>query len=495
GALTHYDSLVIRWPDGTRESFNNLLVDQKYTLHRGGCTRTSETIWPALKALCDDDSLNLSLDGVADLAWSTGESTDSITIHDPGLYYATYRDDVNCLVRTVPIEVIANPDSVKPVINYEGNTKLCHGDEVILSLPFGDNYAWSSGENTQSIAVHTSGSYFASIQGYCKAQQSDTVTLNFLVPSTPVTVGDTFSLGEQATLTATGDSIVWFSDPNGINSIGTGSTIVLSGLDDDSTVYAQNLDPIPGQDYQFGPVTQKGTPKYNGTFINGGLLFEVIEPILLKELTVFTDSAGARIIEITNGSGFFFDKQVDLLPGTTVVHMDVNLPVGNYTMGTNTDLNTLLFGVSNPYLWRSSDGVTFPYLIDGVVSITNSTYGSQFYYYFYDWKISTSDKYCGSDLAPVTAYLDINLATGNINDEQALRISPNPTSGLTSLVIKSAADVKIEVSSIDGSQVYSKKAYPVNGVTTLDFSSYPSGMYFVRMIQDGKMYTRKVLKL
>lgn len=296
----------------SKESFNNLLVDQTYTLRRGGCARTSDKVWPALKALCGNETLGLALHGVNISSWSTGSTEDSITINKAGLYYATIIDDVNCPIRTEPIEVIIDPDSVKPTITYEGNKLLCNREDAILSLPFGLGYTWSSGETTQTIVATSTGDYYALVEGYCKIQQSDTIHIDFVVPAIPAVVDDTFSLGEQAILTAMGDSIVWYSDPDGTNSIGTGSTIVLDGLTDNDTVYAQNLGSIPGGDFQLGPATQSGNPKYNGTFINGGMEFEVLEPIVLKQFTVFTDSAGARIIEITDGQRFLFDKQVDL---------------------------------------------------------------------------------------------------------------------------------------------------------------------------------------
>ncbi|MGB3078554.1 MAG: FG-GAP-like repeat-containing protein [Saprospiraceae bacterium] len=495
GTLTSYDSLVIKWPDGVRESFNNLLVDQTYTLRRGGCARTSDKVWPALKALCGNETLGLALHGVNISSWSTGSTEDSITINKAGLYYATIIDDVNCPIRTEPIEVIIDPDSVKPTITYEGNKLLCNREDAILSLPFGLGYTWSSGETTQTIVATSTGDYYALVEGYCKIQQSDTIHIDFVVPAIPAVVDDTFSLGEQAILTAMGDSIVWYSDPDGTNSIGTGSTIVLDGLTDNDTVYAQNLGSIPGGDFQLGPATQSGNPKYNGTFINGGMEFEVLEPIVLKQFTVFTDSAGARIIEITDGQGFFFDKQVDLTPGTTVIDLNVDLPPGAYTVSTNTDLNNLVFGANSPYLWRSSQGVSYPYVIDGYVSINNSTFGTEFYYYFYDWKISTSDKYCGSDLAPVTAYLDINLATGNVFDDQAMVITPNPTTGITYVVVKSTSTIDLQVTDLSGKQIYSKKENLGIGETTIDMSAYPAGIYFIRIIQEGKMYSRKIVKL
>jgi hypothetical protein len=81
----------------------------------------------------------------------------------------------------------------------------------------GLSYTWSNGDTTQLIDVDITGDYFALVHGYCKDQYSDTLSLTFLLPDAPETEGDTFLPGEQAFLHATGDSIVWYYDINGVS--------------------------------------------------------------------------------------------------------------------------------------------------------------------------------------------------------------------------------------------------------------------------------------
>src|SRR5687768_12465826 len=211
GQETGYDSLIIRWPDGERQNFNDLGIDESWMLRRDGCFSLSENKWPALEAICGLDSINLSIGTTANFVrWSTGSQFDSITVKDPGLYFVVYLDTNGCLVRTVPVEIIKDPDSIMPFIIYEGNLELCNFEEAVLTLPSAQGYVWSTGETQQSIVVTQSGDYFAQVQGYCLTLISDTISLDFLVPEVPVTQNDTFSTGEPALLFAEGDSIVWY---------------------------------------------------------------------------------------------------------------------------------------------------------------------------------------------------------------------------------------------------------------------------------------------
>ena len=499
GSETSYDSLVIRWPDGVRQAFNSLEVDETTTILRSGCTIIDLEVFPSRAVLCNNDSLVLKIPEASAcfINWSNGSSEDSIVVKEPGLYFAYLKCIDECLVRTVPIEVFGDPDTIQPSISYTENPQRCHGEIAVLALPSGISYLWSTGETTQVIEVDQTGDYYAFVGGYCKAQQSDTVHLDFFTPDLPVTTQDTFLPGESAILTATGDSILWFADPNGESQIGSGNIIQLDDLTDTTTIYAQNFKPIDGQDFQLGPVTQEGINKYNAAFVNGGLLFEVYEPIILHQITVYTDSVGTRIIDINNGTDFFYEYQIDIEAGTTYIDLEIELPVGVYTISTNTDLNNLVFGENNPYLWRSSAGILYPFEIPGVMSITNSTFGSDFYYYFYDWKVSTVDKYCSSDLVPATAVLDLGTATKEFGSgDYPIVLAPNPTNGLTTLTIKTSGGVDILMTSIEGSVMYSQlNIASENGNILLDVSAFPAGMYLVKIVQQGKMYTRKIIRL
>ncbi|HUR31325.1 MAG TPA: FG-GAP-like repeat-containing protein [Saprospiraceae bacterium] len=496
GQNTTYDSLIIRWPDGERESYNNLTVDESWKIERGGCYTKYVKLWDFIDVICGNDSIVLKVDNaVGNVQWSTGSVLDSIVVKNTGLYFATYRDENNCLITTTTLEAIMDPDTIKPVITYDGSTILCNKEIAVLTLPQASGYQWSTGETNRTILATQTGAYFAEVEGFCKSQQSDTIYLNFVVPEPPITESDSFFLGESATLVAHGDSIVWYYDAAGVSVIGTGEELVLNDLTSTVTVYAGNLNSIDGEDYQLGPVQQQGNPKYNAAFVNGGLLFDVYEPIILEKFTLHTDSAGTRIIEITDGAGFLYKQEISLDPGTTVMTLNVELPVGSYTLSTDTDQNNLEFGVNSPYLWRSSVGVLFPFSINNVVSITNSTYGEEFYYYFYDWKISTLDKYCVSDLVSVDAVLKFPVGINDPFLTESLIVFPNPTNGLTTISLKSALPASFEIVDMNGKVLHKGIVDTKENRTNLDLTEFSPGIYMIKMISEGQLMTSKVIKL
>ena len=495
GQETEYDSLIIRWPDGSREYYNELFIDQHWLLQRGDCFNMYQKVWDDLDVICGNDSIVISLDVEAEVLWSTGSNADSIIIKSPGLYFASYKDENDCIVNTVPMEVTNDPDTVKPLITYEGPVQLCNRDVVILSLPNAPGYQWSSGETQQSIEVTASGDYFAAVQGYCLVLQSDTIHLDFMVPVAPVTEPDTFLAGETALLVAQGDSIIWYEDNSGTNVIGTGHELMLSDLTETTIVYAENLSPLEGVEFQLGPAEHAGSSKYNGATINGALLFEVIEPVFLLEFTLFTDFAGTRIIEFYKESDLFYSKEVDLEAGDTTITLDLELPTGTYSVTTNIAKNNEVFGMNNPNLWRTFEEVSYPYEIDGFISITNSSYGSEYFYYFYDWKIRTMDRYCPSDLVPVTAFLDTGVGLDDPLVKNDLKLYPNPADGIIHIQLYDSYPVTIEVISSLGNILLTKKLTAPESLYEMDLSEFPSGIYLIRVVQDGKISTGKMNKL
>jgi hypothetical protein len=279
--------------------------------------------------------------------------------------------------------------------------------------------------------------------------------------------------------------------------IGSGNTLQLDDLTDTTTVYAQNFSGVEGIEFQVGPAVHQGNTKYNGNFVNGGLLFEVYEPIILNQLTLFTDTVGSRMIDIFNEDmTFLYQQEVYLDEIENVVDLNVELPPDQYTMTTNSDFNTQQYGVINPYLWRSSQNIVFPYKYQGVMSINTSTFGSDYFYYFYDWKVSTPDMYCGSDLVPATALLDLEVATLEIDPAFEFVLSPNPTTGACVLTLKADGAFDMELRNAEGLLMMAEKNIGLNtSYHSIDLSAYPTGMYLIRIIQGNKFFTKKIVRL
>ncbi len=91
--------------------------------------------------------------------WSTGATTSSITVADPGIYTVTVKDCEGCEAFDTVEVLTGNPLSV----NIGEDQQICAGQELILTAEVDDNggcstpdevtYLWSNGETTKSITV------------------------------------------------------------------------------------------------------------------------------------------------------------------------------------------------------------------------------------------------------------------------------------------------------------------------------------------------------
>jgi hypothetical protein len=116
-----YDSLVIRWPDKTVEKILGLEIDKYHTLIKGNCASISYQLFDLLEVLCNQDSIILKVDPLYTiLEWSTGETSDSIIVKEPGLYYVSIAPIDECYFTSFPIEVTTDPDTIKPVVDFAG---------------------------------------------------------------------------------------------------------------------------------------------------------------------------------------------------------------------------------------------------------------------------------------------------------------------------------------------------------------------------------------
>lgn len=481
GLATTLDSVVVRWPDGSRENYGPLTVDQHYFITKGNCISRSIAEWDDLYVICGEDSLIFKKpEGVADFTWSTGEKTDSIVIYSPGIYYGTVYEN-GCTQLYNSFEVIKNPDSEKPSILYNGETDLCDAETPVLTLPNGFGFMWNTGETTQFIQPNSSGEYFASITGYCIDLLTDTITLTFHPSDIYATFPDTVTWGQTATLVAHGDSIHWYSDPVSQILLGIGDTLQVPDITQTSTFFARSVVQIDGQSGSVGPAQHQGNTFYNGNTINGGLLFDVYQTLVIDSLTVFTEFPGVRTFEIYDFLGnLVFQTDYDLINGKTVVPFGFTVSSGSYRITTNTDQNISLLGSANPFLYRSNEFVIFPYTYKNAISITSSTFGEDFYYYFYDWKISELPRYCTSDFVGVEAFLDLSSSTAYPESLRDVTVAPNPASEWIQFRGKSISQIEeISIFNSIGQLMYTDRSNQVNGL--INIQNWADGQYFIRV--------------
>jgi hypothetical protein len=77
------------------------------------------------------------------------------------------------------------------------------------------------------------------------------------------------------------------------------------------------------------------------------------------------------------------------------------------------------------------------------------------------------------------------------NEANYLEVSPNPVSDYVSIGTNLSEEVSLEILSVDGAVVYGSK---FTGETNLDLGFLPVGTYIVRIYNEEKMVTNKLIK-
>jgi hypothetical protein len=155
---------------------------------------------------CNGDSVTLDA-GIpgSDYMWSNGETTQTITVTDPGLYEVVVTDQYGC--GGTDDEIVTILQLPNAVIQPTGPIAICDGDTATLTVSntFA-NYEWSpGGASTTSIEVWQSGSYTVTVtdpnNGCVATSDEVVVTVNTTNTPTIVASGATeFCAGQSVSL-------------------------------------------------------------------------------------------------------------------------------------------------------------------------------------------------------------------------------------------------------------------------------------------------------
>lgn len=113
-------------------------------------------------SFCTGGSVELSSSYPSGNTWSTGATTQSITVTNSGTYTVTYTDANGCSSTSAPVTTSSSA-SPKPTISITGMLAFCEGGSVTLTASQSDSYLWSNGATTRSINVTSSGNYSVTV--------------------------------------------------------------------------------------------------------------------------------------------------------------------------------------------------------------------------------------------------------------------------------------------------------------------------------------------
>src|SRR5665213_705174 len=151
------------------------------------------------ESVCNNQSVTLNAGNPGDIyTWSTGATTQTISVNTPGTYYVQVSNN-GCIGNDT---IIIN-QGVEPVVSLGPDSTICSNQSLTLNAQnAGDSYSWSTGATTQTINASTTGTYWVNVSnGSCYG--SDTVNVNVVnIPTQNLGNDTNICSGQSLTLNA-----------------------------------------------------------------------------------------------------------------------------------------------------------------------------------------------------------------------------------------------------------------------------------------------------
>ena len=139
---------------------------------------------------CAGGSVTLTASSAASYLWSTGATTQAITVNAGGSYSVSVTNGSGCSTTSPPtaVTVNANPTAT---ITAGGPTTFCAGGSVTLTASSGASYLWSTGPTTASITLSAAGNYSVTVTNAngCSATSTPTAVTVNANPTATITAG------------------------------------------------------------------------------------------------------------------------------------------------------------------------------------------------------------------------------------------------------------------------------------------------------------------
>lgn len=500
GTASEIDSMIVHWPSGIVQVEYDININTLVQLIEGGCLTDAPIVdIVGSTILCSGESVTLNAPaGYANYEWSNGEITQSIEIMTQGNYQLTVTDDNGCFGFSTSVAVIVDP-IYSPEIIANGDIILCEGESVELSeiaVPNALSYTWSDGTSGPTLTVTESGSYSIVVESQCQTFTSNSIVVEVNdYPNPPISDGVTILTGEQATLISSGNNIAWYDVPTGGSPLFIGDNFLTPSLTATTTYYVEDRTGLIGLNLNVGQEEHSGTLFSQNLGDNSGLLFDVYEEFTLDSITVYTDTEAVRRFIIYDQT-FAEVAGVDVMipVGENTVYVGLDIPIGNdWRLSTDFSTNINNLGTPGPRLQRSDANVNFPYTIQDMVSIKNSAFSDNLYYYFYDWKISTPSHLCASDRTPVEVMVDDDVAIIDLSKSDWIDIFPNPNDGNFSIDLKFEINetVTYKLSNMTGKSVLENQL--IEKINPVNLNHLPKGIYVLQIIHGKNIYQGKII--
>jgi Secretion system C-terminal sorting domain/Carbohydrate esterase, sialic acid-specific acetylesterase len=232
----------IEWSNGSKNNqitvekgiYSVALKDSQGNKYLSPSVNTN-LIYPQIKpTITSDKSLEFCTDGtnkielsanatgVKSYVWSTGETTQKISVGSSSEFSVSGKNDFGCVSElSEKVLVKANPVPLQPKITVAPASSVCEGQNITLSADSNEKLLWSNNATTQSIRVDKVGNYEFSVKVTnefgCVSIDSTKVRVKIIATPTPpkITVLPANNVCEGQKITLSADSKENFLWSNG----------------------------------------------------------------------------------------------------------------------------------------------------------------------------------------------------------------------------------------------------------------------------------------
>lgn len=397
-----------------------------------------------------------------------------------------------------------------PEITSSATNLVCEGDNISLSIDAPDNTTllWSDGSTSESIEINQAGTYSVTVTS---EEFSCPTTKNIVVStiSNPSLESVTVCKNENAELSVESEyDVTWYDES--MNVVGSGLSFTTPILNESVNYYVTSS----FSDNNVGPEQHEGGSNYSGgSNAIGFLSFDALSSFTLESVSVYTEEPAERKFILMNEAGEVVAEHTEFVgfcaDEPQVVELNFEVPAGtNYQIGTDAEVNVSSVGGENPQLKRTgtNGGLSYPYVLDGKVSINKAVYYGQgvddsggddyttYYYYLYNWVIAGEPIECDPVVFPVTVE-DCSSIDEVLVD---MSVYPNPTEGLVAinLSLETESNVGLTLSNSIGQSVYYENLGKLTKLDkSFDWSMLPKGIYTISFnINNQKTFEKIVLQ-